>query len=99
VETKAGSGGVTVGVCGDLRQCGFEAPLALIDQARSNDAPWQATLFVQCAQDGRVEDVVVESGTSDAALNNALARAMYRATVATPGKRCSGRVTLSLSPR
>lgn len=82
-------------VDGELRESGFLLPELQMLDGKGGAKPWMATFSVLLSDDGRVEQVWLESGTDDAKLNGLLLRAVGRGRAERPGARRQGRVTLN----
>lgn len=78
-----------------LQRRGFRLPGIGVASFGNTNAGWQVVMTVECGEDGRAENVFVESGTADTAFNVAVARTVQGAAAADPGVPCRGRLTVS----
>ena len=89
-------GGVfVVDMSNRLRERDFKVAALTAEELQWTNAAWQVALRVECGEDGAVEDVFVESGTTNQAFNLALARRVQAGGKAMPGARCAGEVIVS----
>ena len=86
---------LVVDMSGSLRERDFAVPAWTAAELEWTNAVWQVALRVECGEDGAVENVFVESGTTNVAFNLALARRIEASGKALPGARCCGVVTVS----
>ena len=89
---------VVVSPARTLRDRGFSAPDLVAEAAEWSDRPWQVVGEVDMDEQGEVKDVFLESGSTQPAIDASVVRLLYRARLAGPGERCSGRVTVSYGP-
>ena len=78
-----------------LRERNFTAPELMGRELEWTNSAWQVSLRVECAENGAVEDVFIESGTTNQAFNLALVRRLQVCGRTSPGARCRGVVTVS----
>jgi hypothetical protein len=92
---SAAERGITVEVSPTLRDRGFRLPTLDASTLGNTNTAWQVILVVDGTQDGRVENVFLESGTADPAFNRALVQKISLDATLTPGVPCRGRVVVS----
>lgn len=87
--------GLTVEIGPGLRERDFRVSGLTAEGLQWTNAAWQVELRVVCAEDGSVEDVFIETATTNQTFNLALARRIQAMARAKPGARCSGTVAVS----
>jgi hypothetical protein len=77
----------------------FQAADLPAEAQKASRQPWQAVMQVEIGNDGRVEDVFLEGGSGNQALDAVLVQWAYRGKVSRAGERCGGRVAVNFGAR
>ena len=73
----------------------YTPPVFSVDELKRFDKPWQVVMYVEVNEDGHVENVLLESGSEDQAVNADVIKAVYRSKGGQPEAAYGGRLTLS----
>ena len=83
----------------ELKARQFAAPEFSAESIKGFEKPWLVEVHVDVGEDGRPENVFLETGCDDKKVNAAVVKMVSMGKLKQPGTKCSGHVVMSFGKR